>query len=81
MYSYEIEQLLELKNFIIDIKDYCEIVATSPQIDHILFKDNNNSWVCLYNGNYNIIIFYITKDKYSFGILWKKEGKKVWFMI
>ena len=41
MYSYEIEQLLELKNFVIDIKDYCEIVATSPQIDHILYKDNN----------------------------------------
>lgn len=41
MYSFEIEQLLELKNYLLDIKDYCEIVKTSPQIDHILYKEPN----------------------------------------
>lgn len=39
MYSWEIEQLIELKNYVITIQDYCEIVRTSPQIDHVLYKD------------------------------------------
>lgn len=39
MYSYEIEQLIKLKNYVITIQDYCEIVRTSPQIDHVLYKD------------------------------------------
>lgn len=39
MYSWEIEQLIELKNYVITIQDYCEIVKTSPQIDHVLYKD------------------------------------------
>lgn len=41
MYSHEIEQLIEFKKFIIDLKDYIEIVSTSPQIDHILYKNQN----------------------------------------
>ena len=39
MYSWEIEQLIKLKNYVITIQDYCEIVRTSPQIDHVLYKD------------------------------------------
>lgn len=39
MYSWEIKQLIELKNSVITIQDYCEIVRTSPQIDHVLYKD------------------------------------------
>ena len=41
MYSHEIEQLIELKNNLLDIKDYIEIIKTSPQVDHILYKNQN----------------------------------------
>ena len=41
MYSWEIEQLIELKNHLLDIYDYCEIIKTSPQIDHVLYKNQN----------------------------------------
>lgn len=41
MYSYQIEELIKFKNNLLDIKDYIEIVRTSPQIDHIIYKDNN----------------------------------------
>ena len=41
MYSYEIQQLIELKNNLLDIKDYIEIIKTSPQVDHILYKNQN----------------------------------------
>ena len=41
MYSWEIEQLIELKNYVITIQDYCEIIRTSPQIDHILYNQDH----------------------------------------
>ena len=41
MYSFEIEQYIQLKNYLLSIKEYVEIVKTSPQIDHILYKDNH----------------------------------------
>lgn len=41
MYSWEIEQLIELKNHLLEIQDYCEIVSTSPQIDHILYNQDH----------------------------------------
>lgn len=51
MYSWEIQQLMELKNYLITIKDYIEISRTSPQIwlsnydyftDKYYFKTNDN---------------------------------------
>lgn len=39
MYSNEIEELLKLKQYLISIHDYCEIIKTSPQIDHIKYED------------------------------------------
>lgn len=39
MYSEEIKNLLEFKQNLIDIYEYCEIIKTSPQIDHVLYKD------------------------------------------
>ena len=37
MYSYEIEKLLELRNNLVSLKEYEQIVK-SPQIDHVLYK-------------------------------------------
>ena len=37
MYSWEIEKLLELRNYLVSMKEYEQIVK-SPQIDHVLYK-------------------------------------------
>lgn len=38
MYSYEIKQLLEAKQYLISIQDYIEIIR-SPQVDHVEYKN------------------------------------------
>ena len=60
MYSYEIEQLMQLKNYLISIKDYCEIVATSPQIDHILYNQDHFE---IYTNDYYKFKFKIKEIK------------------
>lgn len=58
MYSYEIKQLLEAKQYLISIQDYIEIIR-SPQVDHVTFKDKH---------------FHIwTNDGYSFKLQIKKQ--------
>lgn len=53
MYSYEIENLLKLKNYLVSIQEYLDIVK-SPQIDHIKYEnDAFNIWT---NDNYNFIL-------------------------
>lgn len=37
MYSEEIQQLLDLRNNLVSIKEYIQIIR-SPQIDHVLYK-------------------------------------------
>lgn len=59
MYSWEIKQLIELKNYVITIQDYCEIVRTSPQIDHIQYKDDHFE---MYTDDYYKFKFKIKKD-------------------
>jgi hypothetical protein len=39
MYSYEIENLLKLKNYLVSIQEYLEIIK-SPQIDHIKYEND-----------------------------------------
>lgn len=41
MYSYEIEKLLKLKNYLISNREYFEICNTSPQIKRISCDDDN----------------------------------------
>lgn len=53
MYSYEIENLLKLRNYLVSIQEYLDI-AKSPQIDHIKYEnDVFNIWT---NDNYNFIL-------------------------
>lgn len=51
MYSYEIEKLLKLKNYLITVQEYYEIIK-SPQIDHIKYENDT--------------FFMWSKDGYSF---------------
>lgn len=54
MYSWEIEQLIKYKNYLIDVEDYIKILYTSPQIREVkynVFEDNFNIYT---EDNYNI---------------------------
>lgn len=59
MYSWQIEQLVQLKNHLLDIKDYIEIITTSPQVDHIQYKDDHFE---MYTDDYYKFKFKIKKD-------------------
>lgn len=41
MYSHEIEEYIKLRNYILNIKEYIEVVGSSPQIDHIKYEDEH----------------------------------------
>lgn len=64
MYSYEIQNLMELRNYLLTVKEYFNICQTSPQIREVSynpFEDN----------------FYInTDDRYKFKFKVKKENEK-----
>lgn len=60
MYSWEIEKLLELRNNLVNLKEYEQIIK-SPQIDHVLYKGQK---------------FHIwTTDGYKFKLQIRKERK------
>lgn len=46
MKSQEIEELLELKNYLISIQDYVDILRTSPQIRDLAYdKEEDNFYI------------------------------------
>ena len=53
MYSKEIEQLLQLRNNLVSIKEYLKIIE-SPQIDHI--KYDNGLFYLWTNDNYKFVL-------------------------
>ena len=54
MYSHEIEELLKIKQNVLSIAEYLEILSTSPQINHVKYN----------NGCYEIE----TDDRYKFRV-------------
>ena len=47
MYSYEIQRLLELRNYLISNQEFLEIFFTSPQITRVkynAFTDEHETW-------------------------------------
>lgn len=63
MYSHEIQQLLELKNYVLELKEYIEVIRTSPQIDHIKYEDNHFLFDTTDNFHLKFKIKEINKDK------------------
>lgn len=41
MYSWEIEQLLKLKNYLLECEEYNHLVTTSPQINKVKYEHND----------------------------------------
>jgi hypothetical protein len=59
MYSYEIAKLLKIRQNLVSIQEYLEIIK-SPQIDHIKYENDT--------------FFLWSNDGYSFKLKIKKEG-------
>ena len=62
MYTWEIKQLMELKNYLISVREYLNICSTSPQIREVKYDP--------YNDNFMID----TDDKYKVYFKVYKEG-------
>lgn len=41
MYSKEIQELINLRQQVITLQDYINIIQTSPQVDHILYNQDH----------------------------------------
>lgn len=44
MYSWEIERLLKIKEYVLSYNDYCEILLNSPQINHVKYNDKDDTF-------------------------------------
>ena len=53
MYSWEIQQLLEYRNYLISNKEYFNILDTSPQIRGIEYKPYEDNFYMWTDDNYN----------------------------
>ena len=62
MYSWEIEQLLKLKDYLISNKEYFELCDTSPQIKGIEYKPFKNNFYMWTDDNYNFRFKVYRKD-------------------
>ena len=54
MYSYEIENLLKLRNYLISNKEYFNICKTSPQIKRIVYNPDDNDFRIQTKDNYDL---------------------------
>lgn len=54
MYSWEIEQLIKFKNYLIDVEDYIKILSTSPQIREVKYNPYENNFKIYTEDNLNI---------------------------
>lgn len=61
MYSHEIENLLKMKNYLINVQEYKKIVESS-QVKDVEYKGNNNFEVSTNDGyKFSFRIVYNTK--------------------
>ena len=63
MYSYEIENLLRIRNYLISNKEYFNILNTSPQIRGVEYKPFENNFYMWTYDNYNFRFKVYRKDK------------------
>lgn len=52
MYSWEIDNLIKIRNYLLEIADYDKICKTSPQIDFIQYKPYSDDFYIHTNDNY-----------------------------
>ena len=57
MYSWEIQQLMEIKNYLLLVEEYLFILETSPQIERCTYKGDDNYYISTtddYNWNFRV---------------------------
>lgn len=52
MYSWEIQKLLELRNYILSVKEYFDLCDNSPQIVRVTYNPYEDSFLIKTNDNY-----------------------------
>ena len=52
MYSYEIEQLLKMRNYLLSVKEYFYICDNSPQIARVTYNPFDDIFIIYTNDNY-----------------------------
>ena len=62
MYSHEIAELLKLRGYVLDVKEYFKVCETSPQITRVTYNP------------YDDKITILTSDKYDFKFKVKRKG-------
>lgn len=54
MYSWEIQQLLDIKGFLLEYKEYLNIIQTSPQINYVEYLPYEDMLHITTDDNYDI---------------------------
>jgi len=65
MYSHEIDEYLKIRNYLLTAKEYIKMLQESPQINHVIYKDDK--------------ITMFTEDGYKFVLKiksWYNENKE-----
>lgn len=62
MYSHEIQKWLELRNYLLTVKEYFNICKTSPQIREVSYNSFEDTFNIITDDNYNFK-FKVKKEK------------------
>ena len=54
MYSWEIQQLMEYKNYLLTCKEYIDMVFGSSQINRVRYNPYSNDYEIWTNDNYYV---------------------------
>ena len=52
MYSWEIQKLLELRNYVLSVKEYFDLCDNSPQIVRVTYNPYEDSFLIKTSDNY-----------------------------
>ncbi len=53
MYSWEIQQLMELRNYLLSVEEYTNICSNSPQINRVSYNAFENNFMISTDDNYS----------------------------
>ena len=62
MYTWEIKQLMELKKYLISVKEYLSICSTSPQIREVKYDPYQDNFMIDTDDNYKVF-FKVYKEE------------------
>lgn len=63
MYSHEIEQLLKIRNYLINSEEYLNVMKTSPQINEVKYSPYTDDFETWTSDNYYWKYKVYRKDK------------------